>query len=63
MDGLTKELDLPVTQILGLFNRVVRKISQQLNGILSQEVEKEIAEVRTVEMEPAAQSLAEDLVR
>ncbi|PIK41706.1 putative N-acetyltransferase 10-like [Apostichopus japonicus] len=61
VDDLMKELDLPATQILGLFNRVVRKLTQQLNEILSQEVEKEIAEEKRVEMEPTPQSLAQDL--
>ena len=33
VEDLEKELDLPSTQILGLFNRAIRKMSQVQNNV------------------------------
>ncbi|XP_072031061.1 RNA cytidine acetyltransferase-like [Amphiura filiformis] len=61
VDELQKELDLPASQILGLFNRLVRKAVTELNGILEQEVEKSMAMERAVVMEPTQQSMEQEL--
>ena len=62
VDELEKELDLPASQILGLFNRLVRKAVSELTGILEQEVEKTMAKERAVVMEPTQQSMEQELV-
>ena len=41
-DELAAELDLPTTQLLGLFNRTVRKISQFLSSVVEQELTAEL---------------------
>jgi len=41
-DELASELDLPTTQLLGLFNRTVRKISQFLSSIVELELTAEL---------------------
>ncbi|GLV37158.1 lethal (1) G0020 [Carabus blaptoides fortunei] len=40
VDTLSTELELPSSQLLGLFNRMIRKIVQYLNIILEQDIEK-----------------------
>ncbi|XP_014253743.2 RNA cytidine acetyltransferase [Cimex lectularius] len=42
VDDIAKELDLPTTQLLGLFNRSMRKIQQYFLGITEQEVVKDL---------------------
>lgn len=37
-DELAIELELPTTQLLGLFNRTMRKISQYLSSVVEQDV-------------------------
>lgn len=37
-DELAGELELPTTQLLGLFNRTMRKISQYLATVVEQDV-------------------------
>ncbi|XP_070553910.1 RNA cytidine acetyltransferase-like [Ptychodera flava] len=61
VEVLEKELDLPVSQILGLYNRVIRKVSQYLNSILEKDLEKEIAAEKTVVMEPTKKTMKQEL--
>lgn len=61
VDDLQKELDLPASQILGLFNRIVRKAVTEFNGIMEQEVEKTMVKERDVVMEPTQQSMEQEL--
>eukprot|EP00794_Sanderia_malayensis_P007918 gene7918-8773_t len=61
VDTLEKELDLPGSQILGLFNRLMRKTTQFFNGIVEAAIEQTLAPKRTVEMEPTTISLNQEL--
>ncbi|XP_022083616.1 RNA cytidine acetyltransferase-like isoform X2 [Acanthaster planci] len=63
VDCLAKDLDLPASQILALFNRNIRKVVQEFSGILEKEVEGKImtASAKEVVMEPVKQTLAQDL--
>eukprot|EP00795_Rhopilema_esculentum_P004679 gene4679-20963_t len=61
VDELEKELDLPGSQILGLFNRMMKKVTQYLNGIVEKEVEQSLAPRKSIIMEPTAKSLDKEL--
>jgi len=61
VDALEKELELPSSQILGLFTRILRKVTQYLNGIVEKVVEKSLAPARAIVMEPTAKSLDKEL--
>lgn len=61
MDQLEKEIELPVSQLMGLFNRVIRKIVQVFNRVQEKAVEEQMGAVKEVVMEPTLQSLSEDL--
>ena len=64
-DELAAELDLPTTQLLGLFNRTIRKISQFLSTVVEQELtaELEAKSGRSVVTfaKPMAQTLSDEL--
>ncbi|CAH1257422.1 NAT10 [Branchiostoma lanceolatum] len=61
VDDLERELELPASQVMGLFNRLVRKIVQFLSSIEEQAVESELLAPKEVVMEPTAQSLQTEL--
>lgn len=65
VDNLSKELDLPGTQLLGLFNRCIRKQLDFINRILESAIAKQLdnvnADERTANMLPVAQSLSKEL--
>ncbi|XP_066922128.1 RNA cytidine acetyltransferase-like [Clytia hemisphaerica] len=62
VEKMEKELELPSTQILGLFNKIMRKANQFLNGIVEADIEKALLPKNTgVQMEPTAQSLKQEL--
>lgn len=65
VDDLSKELDLPGTQLLGLFNRTIRKFLDFINRILESAVAKQLetldANEKTAGMLPVAQSLSQEL--
>uniref|UniRef100_A0A8C4QVS0 RNA cytidine acetyltransferase n=2 Tax=Eptatretus burgeri TaxID=7764 RepID=A0A8C4QVS0_EPTBU len=61
IDLLAKEIDLPASQLMGLFNRVIRKVIKVFNVIQETAIEQQMAPVKEVEMEPTIQSLASDL--
>lgn len=54
---IQKELSLPANQLLALFNRSMRKFSEHFRGLLEKAIEKSMAPVRAVELEPNDQSL------
>ncbi|VDI03871.1 Hypothetical predicted protein [Mytilus galloprovincialis] len=62
VDELEKELDLPSSQLLGLFNRIIRKIVQNLNEILEADVEKDMVARKEITLEPVKQTMDEELV-
>ncbi|XP_075044406.1 RNA cytidine acetyltransferase [Mixophyes fleayi] len=61
MDQLEKEIELPSSQLMGLFNRVIRKIVQLFNSIQEKAVEDGMVATKEVVMEPTSKSLHEDL--
>ncbi|XP_063401576.1 RNA cytidine acetyltransferase-like [Mytilus trossulus] len=61
VDELEKELDLPSSQLLGLFNRIIRKIVQNLNEILEADVEKDMVARKEITLEPVKQTMDEEL--
>ncbi|KAK7152251.1 hypothetical protein R3I94_008545 [Phoxinus phoxinus] len=61
VDELEKAIDLPASQLMGLFNRVIRKIVQFFNTLQETAVEAEMVATKDISMEPTAQTLNEDL--
>ncbi|XP_053304561.1 RNA cytidine acetyltransferase [Spea bombifrons] len=61
VDQLEKEIELPSSQLMGLFNRLIRKVVQLLNRIQERAVEDEMVAMKEVVMEPTLKSLNEDL--
>ncbi|ODN05444.1 N-acetyltransferase 10, partial [Orchesella cincta] len=65
VDDLAKELDFPATQLLGLFNRTIRKFLDFINKILESAISNQLDTLDTAErtsgMQPMAQSLSKEL--
>jgi N-acetyltransferase 10 len=61
VDAVAADLDLPSSQLLGLFNRTIRRCVQYLNSVLEKDVEKSLAPKKDVNMTPVASSLQEEL--
>ncbi|XP_022780081.1 RNA cytidine acetyltransferase-like [Stylophora pistillata] len=61
IEALEKELELPSSQLLGLFNRTLRKVVQCFNSVLESSFDAQVTKGREVAMEPLAQGLQEDL--
>ncbi|KAG1944690.1 RNA cytidine acetyltransferase [Pimephales promelas] len=61
VDELEKAIDLPASQLMGLFNRVIRKVVQFFNTLQEKAVEAEMVATKDISMEPTAQTLNEDL--
>lgn len=61
VDDLEKEIELPSSQLLGLFNRLIRKVVQFCSSIQEKAVEAEMVATKDITMEPTARSLNEDL--
>ncbi|XP_073514881.1 RNA cytidine acetyltransferase [Phyllobates terribilis] len=61
VDQLEKEIELPSSQLMGLFNRIIRKVVQSFSSILERAVEDEMVTTKEVVMEPTLKSLNEDL--
>lgn len=61
VDELEKEIQLPSSQIMGLFNRLIRKVVQYFNSVQESAVEAEMAVSKEIAMEPTARTLSEDL--
>ena len=64
VDELSKELDLPGTQLLGLFNRTIKKVLDYVNGILQNALVGTVStsngNEKTLKMVPVAESLEEE---
>uniref|UniRef100_A0A8C2D4S9 RNA cytidine acetyltransferase n=1 Tax=Cyprinus carpio TaxID=7962 RepID=A0A8C2D4S9_CYPCA len=61
VDELEKEIELPGSQLMGLFNRVIRKVVQFFNILQEKAVEAEMVTTKDISMEPTVQTLNEDL--
>ena len=58
-----RELDLPASQVLGLFNRAIRKFVQVFNSVSETAVEETLPAPASRDMEPVAVGLSQELVR
>ncbi|XP_063910172.1 RNA cytidine acetyltransferase isoform X2 [Zophobas morio] len=61
VDTLASDLDLPSSQLLGLFNRLIRRCVQYLNSVLEEDIEKSLIPKKDVNMTPVAKSMKEEL--
>ncbi|XP_069017995.1 RNA cytidine acetyltransferase [Embiotoca jacksoni] len=61
VNQLEKEIALPSSQLMGLFNRLIRKIVQVFTSIQEKAIEAQMAATKDVTMEPTVRSLNEDL--
>ncbi|XP_006002066.1 RNA cytidine acetyltransferase isoform X2 [Latimeria chalumnae] len=61
VEQLEKEIDLPSSQLMGLFNRLIRKVVQLFSMIQEKAVEEQMVTTKEIVMEPTIQSLNEDL--
>lgn len=61
VEQLEKEIDLPSSQLMGLFNRSIRKFVQVFTSIQEKAIEAQMATTKDVAMEPTVCSLNDDL--
>ncbi|CAG08734.1 unnamed protein product, partial [Tetraodon nigroviridis] len=61
VEELEKEIELPSSQLMGLFNRLIRKCVQVFTGIQEKAIEAEMVAAKDVSMEPTIKSLNDDL--
>eukprot|EP00066_Takifugu_rubripes_P016602 XP_011605868.1 PREDICTED: N-acetyltransferase 10 [Takifugu rubripes] len=61
VEQLEKEIELPSSQLMGLFNRLIRKCVQVFTNIQEKAIEAEMVAAKEVSMEPTIKSLNEDL--
>nr|CAD7446206.1 unnamed protein product [Timema bartmani] len=63
VDILSSELELPSSQLLGLFNRTVRRCVQYLNGVMEHSVEKGMVQPQAdgSALNPVAKSMHQEL--
>lgn len=61
IEHLSTHLDLPVSQLLALFNRVIRRCVQYLIGIYEDHVEQSLQPRKEVTLTPVAISMHEEL--
>ncbi|CAL8261192.1 unnamed protein product [Merluccius merluccius] len=61
VNQLEKEIELPSTQLMGLFNRLIRKIVQVFSNVQEKAIEAEMVASKDITMEPTIRSLTDDL--
>lgn len=61
VEQLEKEIDLPSSQLMGLFNRLIRKLVQVFTSVQEKQIEAQMATTKDVTMEPTVCSLNDDL--
>ncbi|KAL4697699.1 hypothetical protein H8959_003397 [Pygathrix nigripes] len=61
VDQLEKEIELPSGQLMGLFNRIIRKVVKLFNEIQEKAIEEQMVAVKDVVMEPTMKTLSDDL--
>lgn len=61
VEQLEKEIELPSSQLMGLFNRLIRKFVQVYTSIQEKAIEAQMVTTKDVNMEPTISSLQEDL--
>jgi N-acetyltransferase 10 len=57
------DLDLPASQIMGLYNRVIKKFNQMFEELQTKEMEEKIGDPKEVEMNPVQETLEDELTR
>uniref|UniRef100_D4AEB4 RNA cytidine acetyltransferase n=1 Tax=Rattus norvegicus TaxID=10116 RepID=D4AEB4_RAT len=61
VDQLEKEIELPSGQLMGLFNRIIRKVVKLFNDVQEKAIEEQMVAVKDVVMEPTIKTLSDDL--
>ncbi|NXG41230.1 NAT10 acetyltransferase, partial [Psilopogon haemacephalus] len=61
LEQLEKEVELPSSQLMGLFNRIIRKVVQLFNTVQEKAVEEQMVATKDIVMEPMLKSLNDDL--
>ncbi|KAH1020895.1 hypothetical protein HUJ04_010485 [Dendroctonus ponderosae] len=61
VDQLAAEMNLPSSQILGLFNRLMKRIEQYLSSIIESDVEKTLLPQKDVNLTPLAKNMHDEL--
>ncbi|KFU85031.1 N-acetyltransferase 10, partial [Chaetura pelagica] len=61
LDQLEKEVELPSSQLMGLFNRIIRKVVQLFNTVQEKAVEEQMVATKDIVMEPTLKSLNDDV--
>lgn len=61
MEQLEKEIELPSGQLMGLFNRIIRKVVKLFNDVQEKAIEEQMVAVKDVVMEPTMKTLSDDL--
>ncbi|XP_075402029.1 RNA cytidine acetyltransferase [Tenrec ecaudatus] len=61
VDQLEKEIDLPAGQLMGLFNRVMRKVVKLFSDVQERAIEQQMVAVKDVVMEPTVKTLSDEL--
>ncbi|XP_049430674.1 RNA cytidine acetyltransferase [Epinephelus fuscoguttatus] len=61
VEQLEKEIELPSSQLMGLFNRLIRKLVQVFTSIQEKAIEAQMVTAKDVSMEPTVRSLNDDL--
>ncbi|EHB01864.1 UPF0202 protein C20G8.09c [Heterocephalus glaber] len=61
VDQLEKEIELPTGQLMGLFNRIIRKVVKLFNDVQEKAIEEQMVAVKDVVMEPTMKTLSDDL--
>ncbi|XP_018616345.1 RNA cytidine acetyltransferase [Scleropages formosus] len=61
VEQLEQEIELPCSQLMGLFNRLVRKVVQFFTNVQEKAVEADMVAPKDVTMEPTIRSLGDDL--
>uniref|UniRef100_A0A8C2S8M0 RNA cytidine acetyltransferase n=1 Tax=Capra hircus TaxID=9925 RepID=A0A8C2S8M0_CAPHI len=59
--ALEKEIELPSGQLMGLFNRIIRKVVKLFNEVQEKAIEEQMVAVKDVVMEPTMKTLSDDL--
>jgi hypothetical protein len=62
VEVLEQQLDLPASQLLGLFNKIIRKMVQHFTQIMEKDVEQVMVERQEIELQPVEQTIDEELV-
>lgn len=63
VDELVGELDLVSSQLLGLFNRIIRRFTQFIDQVLEKAIEENFETSEAPIMKPVQKTLEDDLAK